>query len=80
MTLTLELKPEVEHLLRALAKERGVSLEEVVASRFHFSEDELEEFEDELDLAAARRASEENDPNERYTLDDLRAAMAERHK
>jgi hypothetical protein len=30
MTLTIELKPEVERLLRAVAKERGVSLEEVV--------------------------------------------------
>jgi len=31
MTLTLELPSEVEKLLCAVAKERGVSLEEVVA-------------------------------------------------
>ena len=80
MTLTLELKPEVENLLRAVAKERGVSLEEVVASRLDFSEESLEELEDELDIAAIRRARLESDPNERYTLDDLRAAMAERRK
>ena len=78
MTLTLELKPEVESLLRAVARERGVSLEAVVADRLNFSEDELEEFEDELDVAAARRARLEDDPNERYTLDDLRAHVANR--
>ncbi len=78
MTLPLELKPEVESLLRAVAKERGVSLEEVVASCLDFSEEALEELEDELDVAAARRARLEDDPNERYTLDDLRAYIANR--
>ena len=80
MTLTLELPSEVENLLCAVAKERGVSLEEVVASRLDFSQEGLEDLEDELDIAAMQRARLESDPNERYTLDDLRAAMAERHK
>jgi len=82
MTLSVELPSEVENLLRAVAKERGVSLEEVMANRlnFRFSEEELEDFEDELDLAAMRRAREESDPNERKTLDDLRAHIANRGK
>lgn len=80
MTSTTAFKPEVERLLRAVAKERGTTLEEVIASRLNFSEEELEEFEDELDIAAARRAREEDDPADRKTLDDLRAHIANRGK
>ena len=78
MTLTIEIQPEVERLLRAVARQRGVALEEVVASCLDFSPEALEELEDELDVAAMQRARLENDPNERKTLDDLRAALAER--
>lgn len=82
MTVSIELPPYVEHLLCEVAKERGVSLEEVIAERINlnFSEDELEEFEDELDIAAVRRAREEDDPADRKTLDDLRAHIANRGK
>ena len=76
MTITIELKPEVERLLCAVARERGVSLEEVVAERlnFNFTEEELEEFEDELDNARAERRMKNSDPSQRKTLDDLRKA------
>lgn len=74
MTLTIEIQPEVERLLRAVARERGVPLEEVVASCLDFSPEALEELEDELDVAAMQRARLENDPKERRTLDDLRRA------
>jgi hypothetical protein len=80
MTLTIDLKPEVERLLRAVARERGVELEDIVAERLglaerlDFSEEELEELEDELDVAEAKRRLANNDPSERKTLDDLRRA------
>lgn len=74
MTLTIELKPEVEALLRQVAQERGVDLEAVIAQRLNFSEEDLEELEDELDVAEARRRLETSDPAERKTLDDLRRA------
>lgn len=81
-----ELKPETEARLRALALERGETPENVAAARLDvafLSDEEREEWEDELDLAAMRRAresSDPSDPSDRKTLDDLRAAMAERHK
>lgn len=77
MTLTIELKPEIEQLLCAVAKERGVSLEEVVAGRlnFNFTEDELEELEDELDVAEAERRLANSDPADYKTLDDWRKAL-----
>lgn len=76
MTLTIELKPEIENLLRHVAKERGVSLEEVIADRLNlnFSEEEIEELEDEVDIARAECILAESDPSERKTLDDLRKA------
>ena len=80
MTVSIEVPPYVEHILSEVAKERGVSIAEVIADRLNlnFSEEEMEEFEDELDIAAIRRARLEDDPNERYTLDDLRAHIANR--
>ncbi len=71
MTLTIELKPEIENLLRQVARERGVALEDVVAQRLNFSEEDLEELEGELDVAEAKRRLATNDPAERKTLDDL---------
>ena len=78
--ITLELPSETERLLRLVAQQRGVALEDVVAERLNLSPQELEDLEDELDLAEMARARLENDPSERKTLDDLRAALAERHK
>ncbi len=74
MTLTIEIQPEVERLLRAVAQERGVPLEEVVASCLDFSPEALEELEDELDNAEAERRMASSDPSKRKTLDDLRRA------
>lgn len=74
MKLTIELKPEVERLLCAVAKERGVSLEEVVANQLDLSPEALEELEDELDVAEAERRMANSDPSQRKTLDDLRKA------
>lgn len=81
MTLTLEIQPPIENRLRAEAAALGVSLEELATRRLRasfLSDEEREDLEDELDLAAMRRAREESDPADRKTLDDLRAAMAER--
>jgi hypothetical protein len=81
MTLTLELSPQTETRLRAIAQEKGATLEAVALKRLDvslLSEEELEALEDELDIAAARRAREEDDPAERKTLDDLRAALNRR--
>lgn len=83
MALTLELKPETEARLRALALERGETPESLAAARLavsFLSDEEREELEDERDLAAMERARLENDPGEHKTLDDLRAALAERRK
>lgn len=80
MTLTIELPAEVEKLLRQVARERGIKLEDILAERLglaqrlNFSEEELEELEDELDVAEAKRRLANNDPSERKTLDDLRRA------
>lgn len=77
MTVSIELPPYVEHLLGEVAKERGASLEQVIADRINlnFSEEELEGFEDELDLAEAKRRLREDDPADYKTLDDLRKAL-----
>ncbi len=74
MTLTIEIQPEVERLLRAVARERRVPLEAVVASCLDFSPEALEELEDELDNAEAERRMASSDPSKRKTLDDLRRA------
>ncbi len=55
VTVSIELPPYVESLLREVAKERGVSLEEIVAAKL------AEQLQDELDVAAACRAREEDD-------------------
>jgi len=81
MTLMLELSPETEARLRAIAQERGASVEAVALKRLDvslLSDEELEDLEDEIDIAAARRAREDDDPSERKTLDDLRAIQRNR--
>lgn len=75
MTVSIELSPYVENLLCAVAKERGVSLEEVVASRLDFSQEWLEDLEDELDNAEAERRMANSDPSQRKTLNDLRKTL-----
>lgn len=77
MTVSIELPPYVEDLLREVAKHRGTSLEEVIADRINlnFSEDELELLEDELDIAEAKRRLREDNPAEYKTLDDLRKTL-----
>lgn len=77
MTVSIELPPYVEDLLREVAKHRCTSLEEVIADRLNlsFTEDELELLEDELDIAKAKRRLREDDPAEYKTLDDLRKAL-----
>jgi len=77
MTVSIELEPYVEKLLRTVAKERGVSLEELLAHRInlHFSEEEIEELEDERDNAEAERRMANSDPSERKTLDDWQKAL-----
>ena len=56
MPLTIEIEPQIEARLREQAAERGVSLEAEVARRLAVStlrDEEREEWEDELDIAAA---------------------------
>ncbi len=74
MTHATELAPLTENLLRAVAKERGVSFEEVVALYPDPSEETIEELEDEVDIARAERILANSDPSQRKTLDDLRKA------
>ncbi len=75
MTHATELAPLTENLLRAVAKERGVSFEEVVALYPDPSEETIEELEDEVDIARAERILATTDPSELKTLDDLRKAL-----
>lgn len=75
MTHATELAPLTENLLRAVAKERGISFEEVVALYPNPTEEQLEELEDEVDAAAAERILANSDPSQRKTLDDLRQAL-----
>ena len=59
MSLTIEIEPQIEARLRAQAAERGVSVEAEIARRLAVStltDEEREELEDELDIAAADRA------------------------
>ena len=63
MPLTIEIEPQIEARLRAQAAERGVSVEAEAARRLAFAtltDEEREELEDELDVAAANRAREED--------------------
>ncbi len=72
MTVSIELEPYVEKLLRVVARDRGVSLEQLLADRINlrFSEEEIEELEDERDNAEAERRMANSDPSQRKTLDD----------
>ena len=74
MTHATELAPLTENLLRHVAKERGVSFEEVVALYPDPSEETIEELEDEVDIARAERILANSAPSQRKTLDDLRKA------
>ena len=85
MSLTIEIEPQIEARLRAQAAKRGVSIETEIARRLTLStltNEEREELEDELDVAAANRAREEDsaNPGARKTLDDLRRARAEQRR
>ncbi len=58
---TIEIEPQIEARLHAQAAERGVSVEAEIARRLAVStltDEEREELEDELDVAAANRARE----------------------
>ena len=81
MPLTIE----IELRLRAQDAERGVSVETEIARRLAvstLSDEEREELEDELDVATANRAREEDraNPSARKTLDDLRRARVEQRR
>ena len=85
MPLTIEIEPQIEARLREQAATRGVSIEAEIARRLSLStltDEEREELEDELDIAAANRAREEDaaNPGARKTLDDLRRARAEQRQ
>ncbi len=75
MTVSIELEPYLEKLLRTVAKERGVSFEEVVALYPDPSEETIEELEDEVDIARAKGILVDSDPSQRKTLDDLRKML-----
>ena len=77
MSLNIEIEPQLEARLREQAAERGVSIEAEAARRLSLAtltDEEREELEDELDVAAANRAREEDraNPNSRKALNDLR--------
>lgn len=76
MSLTIEIEPQIESRLRAQAAERSVSVEAEAARRLWLAtltDEERENLEDELDIAAANRTREEDraNPRARKTLDDL---------
>ena len=59
LLLTIEIEPQIEARLRAQAAARGVAVETEAArllSFATFTDEEREELEDELDVAAANRA------------------------
>ncbi len=72
MTPAIELAPLTENLFRAVAKERGVSFDEVVTLYADPSEETVEELEDEVDVARAERILANSDPSQWKTLDDWR--------
>ena len=81
MPLTIEIEPRIEARLREQAQARGVSVEAEIGRRLTFStltDEEHEALEDELDIAAANRAREEDraNPGTRKSLDDLRRAQS----
>ena len=63
-----------KNVFEDVAKERGISFEEVVALYPDPSEELLEDLEDEVDAADAERILANSDPTQRKTLDDLRKA------
>lgn len=63
-----------KNVFEDVAKERGISFEEVAALYPDPSEELLEELEDEVDAADAQRILANSDPSQRKTLDDLRKA------
>lgn len=74
MTPAIELSRYAKNVFTDVAKERGISFEEVVALYPDPSEETLEELEDEVDAADAERILANSDPSQRKTLDDLRKA------
>ena len=81
MSLTIEIEPQIEARLREQAARRGVSVEAEAARLLSLStltDEEREDLEDELDIAAAERARSEDavNPGSRKTLDDLRRVRA----
>lgn len=74
MTPAATLPRYAKNVFEAVAKERGISFEEVVALYPDPSEELLEELEDEVDAADAERILANTDPSEYKTLDDLRKA------
>ena len=85
MPFTIEIEPQIEARLREQAATRGVSVEAEAARRLAVSmltDEEREELEDALDVAAANRAREEDraNPSARKTLDDLCHARAEQKR
>ena len=82
MPLTIEIEPQIEARLREQAQARSSSVEARIARRLSLpmlTDEEREELEDELDIAAANCAREEDAANSgtRKTLDDLRRVRAE---
>jgi len=70
MTPAIELSRYARNVFEDVAKERGISFEEVAALYPDPSEDLLEELEDEVDAAAAERILANSDPSEWKILDD----------
>ena len=81
MPLTIEIEPRIEARLREQAHARGVSVGAEIARLMALStltNEKRDEWEDELDIAAANRAREEDraNPGAHKTLDDLHRARA----
>lgn len=74
MTPTTTLSRYMKNVFEAVAKERGISFEEVAALYPDPTDELLEELEDEVDAADAERILANSDPTQRKTLDDLRKA------
>ena len=75
MTPAATLSRYAQNVFTDVAKERGLSFEEVVALYPDPTEELLEELEDEVDLAEAERIMANSDPSQRKTLDDWRKAL-----
>lgn len=73
MTLTLELSPERESLLKEAAARQGVSVPELAGSLIDEALQDLEQ--DNEDLTELRVSRISPDSPELHTLDELRAAI-----